>query len=69
MNDKKIQKANAFKCNNGGSFWVCEDCAMKYSNRDSYNGTITMHNNTCYICDETKMVGPSRKLFGLYISV
>lgn len=68
MNDEKTQKANAFKCNNGGNFWVCHDCAVKYSKQPVISGT-TYYNNTCYICDEIKMVGPSRKLFGLSVTI
>lgn len=69
MNNKQTQASNAFKCNNGGSYLVCFDCAEKYSKQDPYKHTITMRNHECYICGEHKKVGPSRKLFGLYISV
>lgn len=63
------EKSRADKCNNGASQWVCSDCASKYSIREPYQYTITMHNDECYICKQHKVVGPSRKLFGLYVSV
>ena len=63
------EQSRAEKCNNGASQWVCFDCAEKYRTREPYGGTVTIHNDECYICKKFKMVGPSRKLFGLYISV
>jgi len=57
------------ECCRGVSRWVCIDCADKYSKNPPYEYPLTTHNNTCYICEEHKIVGPSRKLFGFYKSV
>ena len=66
FNTEEEQKRLADHCNNGASQYVCLECAKKYSERDEYDGMLTMHNNTCYICNEHKVVGPSRKLFGFH---
>lgn len=66
MNDIKEQDSRAFKLNNGANEYVCQDCTNKHSERDPYDGTITLHNGQCYICGETKIVGPSRKSFGFH---
>ena len=62
MNKKERIK----ECQQGVSRYVCTDCADKYSQREPYEYPMTMYNNTCYICEEHKVIGPSRKLFGFY---
>jgi len=62
------EEKRALECINRGNFWVCTDCANKYSKNPPYGSVLTMHNNTCYICEQHKMVGPSYKLFGYYQS-
>lgn len=66
MNSKAEQTRRAEHCNNGAQHYVCSDCAAKYRTRKPYEGIMSMNNNTCYICDEHKTVGPSRKLFGFH---
>ena len=63
------KKERILKCRKGESHWVCVDCADKYSENPPYKYPMTMHNNTCFICEEHKVVGPSRKLFGFYRSL
>ncbi len=66
MNDKKTQESNAFKCQNGAQHYVCKECSDKHREREAYDGTSTVHKAECYICGETKSVGPSRKAFGFH---
>jgi len=60
------EEKRALECINRGNFWVCKECANKYSKNPSYDGILTMHNDECYICKQHTMVGPSSKLFGYY---
>lgn len=66
INSEKEKKRRSDHCNNGAQHLVCEDCSKKYSERDSYDGTITVRESVCYICGESKWVGPSRKYFGFH---
>ena len=59
--------SRAEKCNNGAQQYVCFDCAKKYRTKDQAKCIIPLHNGTCFICDEHKIIGPSRKLFGFHI--
>jgi len=61
------EEKRALECVNRGNFWVCKECADKYSKNPLYDDILTMRNNECYIYQQYKMVGPSYKLFGYYI--
>ena len=67
MPNETDEQRRSEHCNNGAQHYVCSDCRDKYSTRPPYDGTVTVHNGTCYICKEPKIVGPSRKLFGFHI--
>lgn len=59
--------SRAEECASGKlSPYICFDCADKYSHNRSYSDPLTVHTNICYICEESKTVGPSKKLMGFY---
>ena len=64
------KKERIKECRNGASYWVCFECSKKYSEREPYDGRMTVHNRKCFICEKEYVeVAPSRKLFGFYKSV
>ena len=60
------EKQRAKKCLAGESQFICKDCADLYGTNEPYMGINTYHNNTCFICEQTKMVTSSRKLLSLH---
>jgi hypothetical protein len=60
-NTKAIQD-----CRNGHMMHVCFDCGDKYRERKQYDGTYTCFTGICAICEESKTVSSSRKLFGFH---
>lgn len=44
--------------------FICDDCALEFTNRGEPSKDATWHNGKCCVCDETKAVTQVRDFGG-----